>query len=175
MAPPRLTLTREVHMARRARATSTATAPPSNYLVGTWVTSFDLQFPDQVEVPVHFPFLPVSNLTFTSTTWIPIAFLSCFVFLDNFTFTLDQSRNRYGFPDRKPNRSGTYSIGWISGVPGGEIVLEGNTGNTPMTFLMRNIDEMHFLLGSSPFTEPLGPQPIAQGTMYRVDPTLLSP
>ena len=114
-------------------------------MLGRWITSFDLQFPQ-------------------NPGFLPTAFLSCYTFAADFTFSLYQLRNKGGTFDTKL-RSGTYTIGWDpqTGVAGGDIAIT-SSDHLVLHYLMRRPDELHFIIDGANV-----PIPVAQGAMYKAE------
>jgi hypothetical protein len=125
-------------------------------MLGRWITSFDLQFPQ-----VHESSDPTVAATITFT---PTAFLACYSFASDGSFTLYQLRNKGGTFDTKP-RSGTYTIGWDpqTDVAGGDIAIT-STDHLVLRYLMRRSSEIHFIIDGANV-----PIPVAQGVMYKAE------
>jgi len=125
-------------------------------ILGRWITSFDLQFPDVQQSPD--PTAP------PTVTLVPTVFLSCFTFASDGSFTLFQRRNKGGaYEERK--RGGKYTVGFNAEthVAGGDIAITSGDGIVLRYFLRRE-DELHFIMDSA-----VAPTPIAQGTMYKAE------
>jgi len=112
---------------------------------GRWITSFDLQFPQ-------------------NPGFLPTAFLSCYTFEADSTFSLYQLRNKGGTFDMKL-RSGTYTVEWHAetGLAGGDIAIN-SSDHLVLRYFMRRSDELHFIIDGANV-----PIPVAQGTMYKAE------
>lgn len=115
-------------------------------ILGRWITSFDLEFPE--------------NGGFT-----PTAFLTCYQFNSDFSFSLHQYRNKGGVYESR-SRGGDYTINWDpeTGVASGDITIKPSGGGLFLHYFMRNSEELHFIMGGT-----VPPIPVAQGTMYKAE------
>ena len=129
------------------------------------MTSFDLQFP------------------LGGTEFLPCAFLSCFVFLEDHKFVFYQHRNKGTALDYK-ERTGHYSVEWFgpAQIPTGIMTIDRSTDWLALRYFVRNRNELHWLQVSTPDPgetpdplaerSPSAPQlhaPVAQGVMYRAE------